>query len=185
MEFRQSDILVDVSFLHSEKEYYPGHGLNSGKSNLICIFGGDLAATEDGRIRVPLALAQRDGYIRSHTNLIEKVFGVGERKGLVSLPQELAFGKMACRGWVDHIRSGEFTVKQDGITLMPRGLNRPETDQDIDIIRRIGVAALYCLDMSVQALREDPCVRLSSEELDKRVILFKNYVMIDKKRGES
>lgn len=185
MEFSQSDILVDVSFLHSEKEDYPGHGLSSGKSNLICIFGGDLAATEDGQIRVTLAVAQRNGYIRSHTNLIEKVFGVGERKGLASLPQELAFGKMACRGWVDYIRSGEFTVKQDGITLMTRGLNRPETDQDIDIIRRIGVAALYCLDMSVQALREDPCVRLSSEELDKRAILFKNYVMIDKKRGES
>ena len=153
MESLKGGVSFKVNFINSGDN--PGN--SSGESQrLIGIYNGDWSLGRNGAVNASMAFARRAGDIRSHGNLIERLYGLGERSDPMS-------------------RSGTYKLILTKL-FVPDSL---ENNQSLEVVRvalRVGAVALHCSGLSLEELRKSPTEHFPSGEVDKLVSCFHGNV---------
>ena len=176
MESLKGGVSFKVNFIDSgdNKGNY-----SVGSWRLIGVYDGDWSLGDDGTVNASMAFARRAGDVRTHGNLIERLYGLGERSARVSLSK--------CLDAVDLVEADGRLIAdpmlRSGIyRLIPTKLFVPdslENDQKLEVVRvalRVGAVALHCSGLSLEELRESPAKHFPSGEVDKLVSCFHGNV---------
>ena len=177
MESLKGGVSFKVNFINSGDN--PGN--SSGESQrLIGIYDGDWSLGDDGTVNASMTFARRAGGVRSHSNLIEKVRGVGETEARVSISE--------CLDIEDPIiLCGRISFLH---RVMPTKLFVPdslENDQKLEVVRvalRVGAVALHCSGLSLEELRKSPAKHFPSGEVDELVSRFNGNVDFGREWGD-
>ena len=154
---------------------------------LVGVYYGNWFLEEDGTVNASMAFARRVGNIRSHGNLIEKVYGIGEREARVSISGCLGIEgervELDGRLLNDSMSYGgtSFLIKSILTKLVvPDSIeNNPDDNQKLEIVRlalRVGAVALHCTELPLDELRKSPVKHFSSDKVDKFVSRFHGNV---------
>ena len=176
MESLKGGVSFKVNFIDSgdNKGNY-----SVGSWRLIGVYDGDWSLGDDGTVNASMAFARRAGDVRTHGNLIERLYGLGERSARVSLSK--------CLDAVDLVEADGRLIAdpmlRSGIyRLIPTKLFVPdslENDQKLEVVRvalRVGAVALHCSGLSLEELRKSPTKHFPSGEVDKLVSCFHGNV---------
>ncbi|WP_369000562.1 hypothetical protein TM074_01155 [Candidatus Nanosynbacter sp. TM7-074] len=189
MESLKGGVSFKVNFINSGDN--PGN--SSGESQrLIGIYDGDWSLGDDGTVNASMTFARRAGGVRSHSNLIEKVRGVGETEARVSISEclDIEDESVELSGWllVDPIiLCGRISFLH---RVMPTKLFVPdslENDQKLEVVRvalRVGAVALHCSGLSLEELRKSPAKHFPSGEVDELVSRFNGNVDFGREWGD-
>ena len=185
MEIDKGDISFKINFPQSDNNL--DDILQNRKNGLVGVFDDGLRIDDSGALAVSMALAFRYGDIRSHGNLIEKVYGIGENKAEVSLSELLGTTeevKMDCRLWVDYMTRGGITAADKKIMFCisdPDTLDLRQRREVAKIAVSIGAAAIRCSELSPEDLKKSPTKLFSADDLSDLGVSFRYNMHFDKK----
>ena len=184
MEIGKGDISFKINFPQSDNTLEDI--LRNRKNGLVGVFDDGLRIDDSGALAVSMALAFRHGDIRSHKNLIEKVYGIGKNKAEVSLSELLGTTeeiKMDCRLWVDYMTGG-ITAAYKNIMFSisdPDTFDLGQRREVAKIAVSIGAAAIRCSELSLEDLKKSPTKLFSADDLSDLGTSFGRNMHFDKK----
>lgn len=179
MESLKGGVSFKVDFIDS--------GDNTGNysvksQRLTGVYNGDWSLGEDGIVNASMALARRAGDIRSHSNLIEKLYGLGKRSALVSLPKclnDFDLVKADGRLIADPVLYGGLSAlsRKIGVRLIaPDSMGEQERIKVVRIALSVGVVALHCAGLPLEELKESPVKYFCPDEVDGLISCFHGNV---------
>lgn len=179
MESLKGGVYFKVNFINSGDN--PGN--YSGESQrLIGIYNGDWSLGRSGAVNASMAFARRAGDVRSHGNLIERLYGLGERSARVSLSKCLdavdlveADGRLIA----DPVSYGGLSAlyRKIGVRLIaPDSMGEQERISAIRIALSVGVVALRCAGLPLEELKESPAKHFCPDEVDRLISCFHGNV---------
>lgn len=179
MESLKGGVSFKVNFINSGDN--PGN--SSGESRrLIGIYNGDWYLGEDDSVDASMAFARRVGDVRTHGNLIERLYGLGERSARVSLPKCLDtvdLVKADGRLIADPVSYGGLSAlyRKIGVRLIaPDSMGEQERVSAIRIALSVGVVALHCAGLPLEELKESPAKHFCPDEVDRLISCFHGNV---------
>lgn len=179
MESLKGDVSFKVNFIDSgdNKGNY-----SVGSWRLIGVYDVDWSLGDDGTVNASMAFARREGDIRSHGNLIERLYGLGERSARVSLSKCLdavdlveADGRLIA----DPVSYGGLSAlyRKIGVRLIaPDSMGEQERVSAIRIALSVGVVALRCAGLPLEELKESPAKHFCPDEVDRLISCFHGNV---------
>ena len=175
MESLKGGVSFKVNFINSGDN--PGN--SSGESQrLIGIYNGDWSLGRNSAVNASMAFARRAGDVRTHGNLIERLYGLGERSARVSLSK--------CLGAVDLVEADGRLIadpvsygglsalyRKIGVRLIsPDSMGERERVSAIRIALSVGVVALHCAGLPLEELKESPAKYFCPDEVDRLTSCF-------------
>lgn len=179
MESLKGGVSFKVNFIDSgdNKGNY-----SVGSWRLIGVYDVDWSLGDDGTVNASMAFARREGDIRSHGNLIERLYGLGERSARVSLSKCLdavdlveADGRLIA----DPVSYGGLSAlyRKIGVRLIaPDSMGEQERVSAIRIALSVGVVALRCAGLTLEELKESPAKHFCPDEVDRLISCFHGNV---------
>ena len=179
MESLKGGVSFKVNFIDSgdNKRNY-----SVGSWRLIGVYDVDWSLGDDGTVNASMAFARREGDIRSHGNLIERLYGLGERSARVSLSKCLdavdlveADGRLIA----DPVSYGGLSAlyRKIGVRLIaPDSMGEQERVSAIRIALSVGVVALRCAGLPLEELKESPAKHFCPDEVDRLISCFHGNV---------
>ena len=179
MESLKGGVSFKVNFIDSgdNKANY-----SVGSWRLIGVYDVDWSLGDDGTVNASMAFARREGDIRSHGNLIERLYGLGERSARVSLSKCLdavdlveADGRLIA----DPVSYGGLSAlyRKIGVRLIaPDSMGEQERVSAIRIALSVGVVALRCAGLPLEELKESPAKHFCPDEVDRLISCFHGNV---------
>lgn len=175
MESLKGGVSFKVNFIDSgdNKGNY-----SVGSQRLIGIYNGDWSLGRNGAVNASMAFARRAGDVRTHGNLIERLYGLGERSARVSLSK--------CLDAVDLVEADGRLIadpvsyrglsalsRKIGVRLIaPDSMGEQERIRAVRIALSVGVVALHCAGLPLEELKESPVKHFCSDEVDELMPCF-------------
>lgn len=156
MESLKGGVSFKVDFIDS--------GDNTGNysvksQRLTGVYNGDWSLGEDGIVNASMALARRAGDIRSHSNLIEKLYD----GRLIADP--VLYGGLSALS------------RKIGVRLIaPDSMGEQERIKVVRIALSVGVVALHCAGLPLEELKESPVKYFCPDEVDGLISCFHGNV---------
>ena len=179
MESLKGGVSFKVNFINSGDN--PGN--SSGESQrLIGTYNGDWSLGRSGAVNASMAFARRAGDVRSHGNLIERLYGLGERSARVSLSKCLDAVDLVeadGRSIADPVSYGGLSAlyRKIGVRLIaPDSMGEQERVSAIRIALSVGVVALHCAGLPLEELKESPAKHFCPDEVAELVSCFHGNV---------
>ncbi len=135
-----------------------------------------------GGVNASMAFARRAGDVRSHGNLIERLYGLGERSARVSLSKCLDAVDLVeadGRSIADPVSYGGLSAlyRKIGVRLIaPDSMGEQERVSAIRIALSVGVVALHCAGLPLEELKESPAKHFCPDEVAELVSCFHGNV---------
>ena len=180
MESLKGGVSFKVNFIDSgdNKGNY-----SVGSWRLIGVYDGDWYLGDDGTVNASMAL-------RSHGNLIERLYGLGERSARVSLSKCLyavdlveADGRLIA----DPVSYGGLSAlyRKIGVRLIsPDSMGEQERVSAIRIALSVGVVSLHCAGLPLEELKESPAKHFCPDEVDRLISCFHGNVDFGREWGD-
>lgn len=179
MESLKGGVSFKVNFIDSgdNKGNY-----SVGSWRLIGVYDGDWSLGDDGTVNASMTFARRAGDVRTHSNLIERLYGLGERSARVSLSKCLdavdlveADGRLIA----DPVSYGGLSAlyRKIGVRIIaPDSMGEQERVSAIRIALSVGVVALHCAGLPLEELKESPAKHFCPDEVDRLISCFHGNV---------
>ncbi len=187
MESLKGGVSFKVNFIDSgdNKGNY-----SVGSQRLIGIYNGDWSLGRNGAVNASMEFARRAGDVRTHGNLIERLYGLGERSARVSLSKCLdavdlveADGRLIADP-VSYRGLGALSRKIGVRLIAPDSMGEQERIRAVRIALSVGVVALHCAGLPLEELKESPAKHFCPDEVDGLISCFHGNVDFGKEWQE-
>ena len=179
MESLKGGVSFKVNFIDSGENK---GNYSVGSQRLIGIYNGDWSLGRNGAVNASMAFARREGDVRTHGNVIERLYGLGERSARVSLSKCLdavdlveADGRLIA----DPVSYGGLSAlyRKIGVRLIaPDSMGEQERVSATRIALSVGVVALRCAGLPLEELKESPAKHFCPDEVDRLISCFHGNV---------